>query len=105
MGTYTVRDMTTSPCSLSTSPSKWARLSIQEKQWLFNRWVFGRSCHQLNMSSEKPPLLSDLEYGQGYDNIAMQSAYQPQQVGQVVHPGETVTVQPMGISNISHCCL
>ena len=27
----------------------------------------------------------------------MQPAYQPQQVGQVVHPGETVIVQPMGM--------
>ena len=52
------------------------------------------------MSSEKPPITQQPGiYGQGYDNIAMQQqpAYQPQQVGQVVHPGETVIVQPMGI--------
>ena len=50
------------------------------------------------MSSEKPPITQQPgTYGQGYDNIAMQPAYQPQQVGQVVHPGETVIVQPMGM--------
>ena len=52
------------------------------------------------MSSEKPPITQQPgtgTYGQGYDNIAMQPAYQPQQMGQVVHPGETVIVQPMGM--------
>ena len=51
------------------------------------------------MSSEKPPITQQPGvYGQGYNNIAMQPAYQPQMVGQVANPGETVIVQPIGMA-------